>query len=866
MRIPRGYTPPPMKVRRTAQPDRSARTRTRLGAFLASVLASAFASALACAADIEVRIVHYGAADLFRAAGPVAVQAEFRSALDRPVELEVAWEVANADLDIAEHARSFVLNPGQAQRRWLYANLPPMGEGSLGLEVFDLRLYERAGGERVRDLGTTRIAPSIAENTPRILGLNEDAIAVVGARAAGLDAFSLSPVQGESLPSMNTTTAIGFIRDAESFPDRWEGYAILDAVVWSSGAIPPSRLSEDSARALLQWVERGGNLVIALPAAGDPWSIGSPGRHALSELLPSVAPTRVDDVRMRDILPALSVSGTLRSDAAKTRIGVFDPEKLDRGWRPFLAMPARKNPAGVPTMPEGTVDGMIDARVFGVRRSLGHGFVTVVGVDVDELAASGLQVPALPNGDVFWNRILGRRADTPSGAELAALADKGRLVSGARGYTRSIGDGEQVADAIDLPGAAAVSVLAATGVFALYWLVAGPLGFALLRGAKRERWSWVVFVLVAIGFTILIWSVGSAFTDRKPGLRHVTVLDHVARAQGESDPTARELRRATSWMSVLVPKYGSATVELDPESDPSLRNSLVSWRAISRDPLGFPSRERSVLPLDAPNRVDAPARSTAIDLEARWLGGLDPKWGRMPEVATPVEVKIDRSTTPAEISLVGSLRHALPGPLTDVTVVHIWPQRNPLVSLGTDAPPTRRAPGQLPNRGQMYVLSESWAPGVELDLGRIVGPSPLFGQASLQETLRERHYRSIYRSASQFGTGFGLAEQALGLERSFEMLSLYSMLTPPEYLQNPPSEPEVLRITRSDMRELDLSRHLAEPCLIVMGWLDGPAIPFPMRLDGEPIPSSGRTLVRWILPLPAETSWIVPDRAGPAPK
>lgn len=846
-----------MKACRTAQTSPTTPGAPRAGALVG--LAVLAATRMALGADIEVRVVHFGAADLFRGGGPVAVQAEFRSALDRPVELEVAWEIPNADLDIAEHTRSFVLNPGQAQRRWLYAHLPPIGEGSLALEVFDLRLFERAGGERVRDLGTAKLAASIAENTPRVLGLGEDALAVVGGRSLGLDAFALPPGQGDALPSMNSTTAIGNIRDAESFPDRWEGYAIFDSVVWGSGAVVPSRLSEDSAGALLGWVERGGNLVIALPAAGDPWSIGSPGRHALSALLPSAAPARIDDVRVRDLLPLISLSGNLRSDQAKTRIAVFDPKSLDREWRPFLALPARKDAKGEPVAAANSIDGS----VVGIRRPFGFGFITVLGLDVDELSASGLQVPAMPQGDVFWNRVLGRRADTPSGAELTALLDKGRLTSSGSGYTRTLGGGGEVAEAIDLPGAATVGVLTATAVFGLYWLVAGPLGFAILRAMKRQRWAWVVSALVAIGFSIGIWAVGRVVARREPTLRHVTVLDFVAPAQGASDPSRPELKRATSWLSMFVPTYGTAEVALDPDAPSARRNTLVSWRAADRDAQGFPSRERYIAPLDEPNRIDAPARATAIDLEARWLGGVDPKWGGFPQPTSPVEVAVSRDGSNPTISVTGALEHRLPGTLRDVTVIHVWPQRNPLPSLGLDSPPTRRSPGQMPNRGFAAAIG-SWAPGTSLDLGKEFGERPLFGQSGLQQTIREKYYEQFARIAAQFQTGFGLTQESLSVESSFEMLSIYAMLSPPDYLQNPPENTKVVRIFRRGFRELDLSDHFTEPCLIVMGWLDAAPLPFPMQLDGEPIDGEGRVFVRWVLPLPAESSWVVPDRTTPA--
>ena len=818
---------------------------------LATVLGIARAG---LAADIEVRVLHFGTGDVARGAGPIALQCEFRSSIDRVVEVEAALEVPNADLDIVEHSRSFVLNPGQAQRRWIYANLPPLAEGTLGSEIFDLRLYEVADGERVRDLGTARLTPSIAENPPRVVGLEQDLLLVVGSRSAGLDIYGQASSSGTN-PAMNALTSVALARDIDAFPDRWEGFAPFDAVVWSSGSVVPSRLAEESVRALLHWTERGGNLVIALPAASDPWSIGTEGRHGFSSVLPSVAPRRVEDVRVADLLPVLSLSRSLRSQAARTRLALFDPATLDRGYRPFLALPAARSADGAPTLREGSIDG----GVYAVRRAYGFGFITILGIDVDELSASGLQTPSLPQGDVFWNRILGRRADTPGGAEFAAL-DKAERLAANSGYSRTIGDGGRVAEEIGLAGQAAIGVLAAAGVFGLYWLVAGPFGFAVLKAWKRERWAWVAYLAVAIVFALGIWLVGGSLSGAQARIDHFTVLDMVARAPGEGSLTEAERKRATGWLSLYSPSYGTVEVALDPSGDATLRNSLASWRAAGNDVTGFPSRERYTVPVDGSSRIELPSRATSIDLETRWLGGIASSWGEMPSATAPVGVRIDRAVNPATVEIDGTLVHRLPATLRDVVLVHIWPVRNPAQTLNLDSPPTRRFPDQLPNRGAMVVVP-SWAPGETLDLARVLPPQPISDRLGLERTISERYYAPIYRSASQLAGGFGLAGDDIDLTRGIEMLSLYGMLQPPPYLRNPPQNPEILRIARKDMRELDLSTRFAEPCLMVVGSLEAVPLPYPVEVDGAAVPSEGRVVVRWILPLPADWTGIVPEKS-----
>ena len=53
-------------------------------------------------------------------------------------------------------------------------------------------------------------------------------------------------------------------------------------------------------------------------------------------------------------------------------------------------------------------------------------------------------------------------------------------------------------------------------------------------------------------------------------------------------------------------------------------------------------------------------------------------------------------------------------------------------------------------------------------------------------------------------------------------------------------------------RELDLSPWFVRPCLIVIGYLEDSECPIPLRVNGDPVPSDGLTVVRWVYPLPVD--------------
>jgi hypothetical protein len=89
--------------------------------------------------------------------------------------------------------------------------------------------------------------------------------------------------------------------------------------------------------------------------------------------------------------------------------------------------------------------------------------------------------------------------------------------------------------------------------------------------------------------------------------------------------------------------------------------------------------------------------------------------------------------------------------------------------------------------------------------------------------------------------------------RRLEMLSLYDMLEPPAYRRNQAALSQgVLRVHRRLGRELDLSSWFTRPCIIVTGFLDGAALPAPLRVDGREPSSAGAVMARFILPLPCE--------------
>lgn len=843
---------------------------------LCSTAALAAAIAGAAAADVSIVLEQFGVGDHFRPGDWTAIKVMLRSDAAAPTPVRVEWEIPDADGDVAVSTRSLVLAPGQPASRWLYGRLPPARSAAeLEGAVFSIRVHEETDGARGRELAIARVSAASAAVPGRGVALEQGLFGVVGTGRLGLETYETPPPGLASIPALNESIRIASGIGAAGFPDRWEGLSSFSTIVWAGDdpSTRPTALGLDEGRALREWIDRGGTFVIVLPEAGDPWSLsgGVPGsrRNFLAEAIEGVVPELREAVPVREMLPALSKSAALRDPGARMPIRVFDASALPAPWIPLLAVPAPRAPqSGLPAPAKGTIEG----EVFAIARPLGFGRVVLVGIDLDALRRRALQDGGLPQADCVWNPLLCLRGDSLSGSEYAALdASEPRRLVRRPSILETLGGGI-VTQRIDLAGEAAVGILAALGLFAIYWLLAGPLGFGILKRFRRERLSWVLFVAMAAVFSAIAWGGSLALRQGRTRIVHLTFLDHIARGEGPlaglaALPSEPQLQRGESWFTASLPGYGTATISIDP--DGGRRNLLSSWLAPPGDERGrFPDIARYDVAVDAPGVLEVPARATASTFAASWLGPLPSGWGGLPRIdaAAAVEPYVDLAA--GTVSLRGRLVHDLPGALEDVRIIHVNPWRTPLPRFAPGALPIVANPGAMPQFGR-FVIVPSWPAGTPLDLGASLypaGPAPARapGAESLAAQLRSRYYEPLLAMLGFGGFPSTPAQTEEDRIRRLDMLSLYSMLAPPPYLQNPPTGAETARVERMLARSVDLGPWFNRPCLVVIGYLRGSAIPVPIEIDGEVPPSEGLTVVRWILPLPAVEAAIVPE-PRPAP-
>jgi hypothetical protein len=797
-------------------------------------------------ADVDIELDQFGVMSHYRPGDLTGIRLMLENnplgSLGEAATVLVQIELPNADGDIVEYGSIVTLTRGRPTPVWLYLPIPPEfdRDGLMRVRVFEMR-DER----RYREIAGQRIGPRdvTAQQVPITAGM----IAVIGQRRMGLQDYAWTWDQFDRSPASHEPVRIVSGIRPDALPDAWEAWKGFEAVAIADETTP-RMLTRETAGALREYVRRGGHLIINIPEDTNPWQFGIAGQHPLEDMLPRTEPRKDEAVPMRELVPVLSKARTTDIERVygirvfKELRGDFDV--IDNHYEPVIALQ--------------------DGRVVVVRRNFGHGWITVTGIDLSQQTLFTIPLSngtnGMPQADAFWNRILGRRIDTPVPSELQSLRDAELLVRSTPGENNLDG-GRLFNHYVAMTTQAGRGLLLALLIFAAYWLLAGPGGFGILKMYGKIRHSWLMFAFISIAFTAVAYACVQLIRMTgdldQPQIRHITYLDHIARPELGERPEDPQLQRAASWFSLYTPGYGQTPVRINSMS--GQRDILSSWTPPPPETLlPFPNVDRYQVDVRrSPASYTIPSRSTATQMYANWMGGLDRDWGRMihANIDHPIDVVIrPYDEGRREEGLRGVLTHDLPGTLRDVTVIWITNERFARRYMVDEDRELRWvAPlrsGSILNRG-FIERTTPWAPGESLDLSELqFRPA----DAGLDINITRR-YVEEYRQ-----TGLRPAITTVrdaDRRRFLEMLSFFHQLTPPQYFKSrrDADEPtgEVV-FQRLIGREVDLSTWFTRPCLIIMGYLENSPLPPPLRVnDADRQPSgSGLTLVRWIYPLPLE--------------
>lgn len=716
---------------------------------------------------------------------PMRLEMTNRSSQLRPVVAR--WILSDEDGDEVLAERTAPLNPGVTQRVWLYAPVPMTLRQTRGwvVQVID--------AETRRELARRRAAPGA------VLAVTSTLIGVCGSVDMGLHDYEPGYTQHE--PTM-------FVRGLQlsQLPDRWYGLESLHALIWTSADDDPlndpqgASLTPRVAEALRRWVRRGGRLVLVLPT-DQTWS-DSP----LADLMP----IGKDRMRRVDDFDALLLGTTPPGEERSVPATVFDVEgqqgvavlAVDRQQRPYV-----------------------------VARRYGFGRVTLIGVDLTSPAVRRLGVP---NGQQrIWNRVFNWSSPVVTEQVYQSETRENKMLSMTARQGRGARLDEMVGGLVAMTGTAAPALLSAILIFALYWMLAGPVAFFYLRNRGKAQHAWLAFVALAGLFTAITWGGALVMRPAHTKLEHLTILD--------VDANTGDVH-TQSWLTLLVPQFGTATVAVD-RGENFAGQTLASPGLETRSPGGeFLDPQPYVLPAADPRSVTIPVRSTAKRFTLDYLGKLDTALEGINHawLLPSGQVRMDEQ----DAWPVADLTHRLPGPLKNVLVIYCpgtlnatGAMRAPWVGLVPEWPADQalelKSPPAIPmaemvRRPQAYVAQRAWQQEgylgqlIALHKGRAIDPNVPMHVPSITD----QHFRQL------------------------TMLSFFDMLPAPNFRDT--SALGTLTAThyeRTLLRAADMTHLLAGRRLIIIGQLENSPLPAPLTLDGAPIPADGLTVVRWMYDL-----------------
>ncbi|MBX3351610.1 MAG: hypothetical protein KF684_01640 [Phycisphaeraceae bacterium] len=746
-------------------------------------------------AEVGIAVEAFGVGEVVRAGEWAGVRLALTDFGDRPRAVAVRLHLPDPDGDTAFLQRIVTLNPGLRQGVWLYGLFPWRTDRTLAFTVTVHEFDTNATGDSEqtgvgRQLAADRVAPQ------NVLPPTRPVIGVLGrSPAGGLVAYELpSPSDATLAATAHELVRVALDLAPAAMPDRWMGLAPFESLAWFSG--DPGALSEPQADAIREWVMRGGHLIVSLPAAGQTWT--NPRTNPLHAMLPSVDAVRREGVNLDLHAPLLQPRGGAPLPDNAT-VHVLRPVE---DAQPGEATVLLATPQGDPVV---------------VRRIHGAGMVTLIGYDL-----SDPRLGARVDPQYFWHRITGKRFEPLSRDEMRALDQAGRADFRFFDATRMDID---IGAVIAKEGRAGAGVLLGLAVFVLYLLIAGPGGYAILKAKGLVRHAWLAFAASILVFAITAWSGATLLRPTKPETQHLTYFDHVF---GQPE------QRARTWVSALLPEYGDARISLGSVEDRrAWTQALGAWSdttSITGKP--FPDTRGYVVPARDPSSFVVPSRSTVKQLRGEWLGRAEVGVPR--PISGPLSVRDEQGGT----RLRGVVMHTMAAPLEEVTIIVVRGQK----PLRGDLGPLGAAP--LFGRVAAARLTDVWNPNTPLDFEQI--PPSAWDPA-------ERYFERLTEQISGSTTGFGAAARTgVGgdIPTRLEAISWHSALRPPQFTSQSGVAKRMLQ--RYDSHLLDLSAWLTQPCVIIVGQLRDAPSPVPVLIDDEPVPSRGRTVVRWIYPLPSE--------------
>ncbi len=762
----------------------------------------------------------FGLNDVWRLGEWTPMRVTLSADFNKPRQVDVEWSLPDEDGDLVLARRSVTVQGGRRQGVWLYG-VPRRNYSAR--ESWQIRVLDSETGQ----LLTTQSFKPVNEPLQTEFGV----VGVIGSRTLGLQRYEDEVTQHEPMKVVSELKP-------NTLPDRWFGLSMCDMIVWTpDGGDPLSRGAQGGLRSVRRWVERGGHLVIVMPSVGGAWM-----DPLVADLVPSVKLRQLNQVPPPEfLLPTPGLSPSRRQEIMKIGLTAhaLDPS-TEANAEPILWR-----------------DGRTRTDPLVVARQVGFGRVTLIGIDLTDQRLVRLGMPMAESP--FWRIVTGWQSPAYTKLDLKRMLEGSILdgersikpASSRRGNERELTD-SLVADQLGMTGSAFGSLMLALFVFAGYWIVAGPVAFAVLKARKQPHHAWVAFVIIVAIFSMITWGGAALLRPQRTGVQHYTVLTY--------DGTTG-LTHAHSWVSLMVPRHGRVEVELASDEVVASPNTLASPGLKGGVGTGgFLDEQRYVIDTGKPVNADVPFRATTKKFELDYLGR---------SASNDKGEGDDEDQAPAGWAPpvggfrlvagrpVGTLTHNLPAGLTDIRIIYC---------------PGR---GQVPYMweiGRPQGANRKWRWEAETPLKLDAPPKWVDLTHRLVRPVRDGNYfvrpapndnttTATFKHRDWGGEGILGKWQKNDIDQEINRavaLSFYNYLPPPDFVNHGALMSGLSGSVRPYYRQLgrafDLSHLGALPRVIVIARVttkreDDAPLPVPFTVDGDTVPSSGETLVRWILPV-----------------
>lgn len=323
--------------------------------------------------------------------------------------------------------------------------------------------------------------------------------------------------------------------DVALLPDHWTGYDAVDVVVLTTGKRDfVLQMTADTAAsrraALLEWVRRGGQLVL---------SVGR-NHQEVAALL----------VRWPLLGCGVTGSETVRS------LPIVSTQWCNRVGKPPLAQ------VEVATLaPGGDVNVLVreERRPVIVQAACGTGRVVLVAFDLDAAPFS-----TWDGQDDFWARLQAEVAPQPPGRASRKPAEGGKADAGAGGSTPKYDLEAELQRGLETFEDVPVLSFGWVALFILFYLVLiGPLDyFVLKRLFKRLELTWITFPLTVIVVSVAAYAVAYHVKGTDLRINQIDLIDvDLHPGPGGVPPQVH----GSAWFTLFSPRVASYTVGIEPD-------------------------------------------------------------------------------------------------------------------------------------------------------------------------------------------------------------------------------------------------------------------------------------------------------------